>query len=222
MSIVLTFLGHAGFLLESDDTALVIDPFLTDNPVAKHKPDEIKCGHIALTHGHADHVGDTVAIARANDAMVYGAFELCEYLGGQGVSTSSGNPGGKIETDFGFVAFTQAFHSSSYEGQYMGPACGVVVNIAGVTVYHCGDTGLFSDMKLIGEIYKPDIACVPIGDRLTMGPELGARAAELIGARITIPIHFGTWPMLVESSRDFSPHGVKVHDMQPGMTLRYG
>ena len=148
MSIVLTFLGHAGFLLESDDTSLVIDPYLTGNPLAKHKPDEIKCGHIALTHGHADHVGDTVAIAKANDAMVYGAFELCEYLGGQGVSTSSGMPGGKIETDFGFVAFTQAFHSSSYEGQYMGPACGVVVNIAGVTVYHCGDTGLFSDMKL--------------------------------------------------------------------------
>ena len=148
--------------------------------------------HIVLTHGHADHMGDTVAIAKANKATVYCAFEIYEYLTEQGVQASPGNPGGKIDTDFGFVAFTQAFHSSSFEGRYMGMPCGIVANIGGTTIYHCGDTALFGDMKLIGEIYKPDIACIPVGDRFTMGPELGAKAAELIQPKVAIPIHYKT------------------------------
>jgi L-ascorbate metabolism protein UlaG (beta-lactamase superfamily) len=120
MPVTLTFLGHAGFVLEDGEHSVAIDPFLTGNPVATLKPEEIHCQSIVLTHGHADHLGDTVAIAKANGATVYAAFEIAGYLGDQGCNTEPANPGGKIKGDFGWVAFTQAFHSSSYEGRYMG------------------------------------------------------------------------------------------------------
>jgi L-ascorbate metabolism protein UlaG (beta-lactamase superfamily) len=221
MSITLTFLGHAGVLLEDGTFAVAIDPFLTGNPVAKHRPADLHCTHVVLTHGHSDHLGDTVAIARANRATVFGSFELTQYLGEQGVATEPGNPGGRITTDFGWVAFTQAFHSSSYEGRYLGVACGAVVHLGGVTVYHCGDTGLFGDMALLGEIYRPDIALIPIGDRFTMGPQLASRAAELIKPRIAVPIHYRTFPPLAQDASGFKPNGVDVKVLQPGESFRY-
>ena len=223
MPIDITFLGHAGFLLQAGDHRVAIDPFLTGNPVATMKPAEVRCGHIVLTHGHADHLGDTVAIAKANGATVYAAFEIAEYLGEQGIDkTQPGNPGGKITTDFGWVAFTQAFHSSSYNGRYMGLPCGVIVNLGDVTVYHCGDTALFGDMKLLGEIYQPDVAFIPVGDRFTMGPQLGKIAAELIKPKLAVPIHYKTWPLLVSVISAFQPAGVEVKTMHPGETWRYG
>jgi L-ascorbate metabolism protein UlaG (beta-lactamase superfamily) len=223
MSLKLTFLGHAAFLLESGEHALAIDPFLTDNPTAAKDPDDIEVTHIALTHGHADHWGDTVAIAKRNKATVIAAFEICNYLAERGITaTEPGNPGGQITTPFGWVAFTQAFHSSSYEGRYMGMPCGLVVSMGGVTVYHCGDTAIFGDMQLIGEIYRPDIACVPIGDRFTMGPHLAARAAELIRPKVAIPIHYNTWPPIEQDPSTFKPDGVEVRVMQPGETWNYG
>ncbi|MBI4539466.1 MAG: metal-dependent hydrolase [Gemmatimonadetes bacterium] len=222
MGIELTYLGHAGFLLDDGRNAVAIDPFLTDNPVAKHKPSEIRCRAIVLTHGHADHFGDTVAIAKANGATVYAAFEITAYLEEQGVSKlEPGNPGGKISADWGWVAFTQAFHSSSYNGRYMGMPTGVVAHLGGVTVYHCGDTTLFSDMKLIGEIYSPDVALIPIGDRFTMGPELATRAAEFIKPKVAVPIHYRTWPLLVQDASGFKPKGVEVKVLEPGETWAY-
>lgn len=223
MAVVITFLGHSGFLFSDGSNAIVIDPFLTGNPVAMHAPGDIRCQAIVLTHGHSDHFGDTVQIAQANNATVIAAFEITEYAASQGVKqVEPANPGGKVQTDFGWVAFTQAFHSSSYNGQYMGMPCGVVVYIGGTTVYHCGDTALFSDMKLIGEIYQPNIACIPVGDRFTMGPDLGARAAELIQPNIAIPIHYGTWPLLAQDISTFQPTGVEVKVMKPGETWSYG
>ena len=221
MSITVTFLGHAGFVLDDGAHAVAIDPFLTGNPVATLSADEIRCQSIVLTHGHADHLGDTVAIAKANNATVYAAFEIAEFLGEQGCSTEPGNPGGKISGDFGWVAFTQAFHSSSYEGRYMGMPCGVVVNLGGATVYHCGDTGLFSDMKLIGEIYRPDIAMIPIGDRFTMGPELATKAAEWIKPKVAVPIHYKTWPLLAPDASGFTPKGMEIKVMEPGESWQY-
>lgn len=222
MGISLTFLGHAGFLLSDGTHTVAIDPFLTDNPVATAKPRDIKCQSIVLTHGHADHVGDTVAIAKANKATVYAAFEIAEFLGSQGITTEAGNPGGKIMTPFGWVAFTQAFHSSSYNGQYMGMPCGVVVYLGGATVYHLGDTALFSDLKLLGEIYRPDIALIPAGDRFTMGPELATRAAEFVQPKVAVPIHYGTWPLLAQDVSAFKPKkGIVVRTMKPGETWRY-
>ena len=224
MALSMTFLGHSGFVFDDGNHKLAIDPFLTGNPVAKAKPQDVRCSYIALTHGHEDHVGDTVSIAKTNDATVLAAFEICNHLGKQGIKKlEPGNPGGKINTDFGWVAFTQAFHSSSYQGQYMGLPCGLIVNMGGATVYHCGDTSLFGDMKLIGEIYKPDIACIPIGDRFTMGPELGTRAAEFIKPKVAIPIHYATFPgVLVPDASGFTPTGVEVKILEPGETWRYG
>lgn len=221
MSLTLTFLGHAGVLLEDGRHAVAVDPFLTGNPTAARQPAEVRCGHIVLTHGHGDHLGDTVTIARANRATVYASFELTEYLAEQGIATQPGNPGGRIATEFGWVAFTPAWHSSSYQGRYLGVACGAVIHLGGVTVYHCGDTGLFGDMALLGEIYRPDIALVPIGDRFTMGPELASRAAELIKPKIAIPIHYGTFPVLVQDASGFRPTGVEVRVLRPGESLRY-
>jgi L-ascorbate metabolism protein UlaG (beta-lactamase superfamily) len=222
MPVKLTFLGHAGFVLEGGKHSVAIDPFLTGNPVATMEPQDIRCQSIVLTHGHADHLGDTLAIAKANGATVYGAFEIAEFLGEQGCNTEPGNPGGRIKADFGWVAFTQAFHSSSYEGRYMGMPCGVVVRLGDKTVYHCGDTGLFSDMKLIGELYQPDIALIPIGDRFTMGPELATKAAEWIRPKVAVPIHYKTWPLLVPDASGFTPEGVNVKVMEPGETWQYG
>jgi L-ascorbate metabolism protein UlaG (beta-lactamase superfamily) len=222
MGITLTFLGHAGFLVGDGTHTVAIDPFLTGNPVATMKPEDVQCQFIVLTHGHADHFGDTVAIAKANGATVVAAFEIVEYLGEQGVQGDPGNPGGKITTDFGWVAFTQAYHSSSYEGRYMGMPCGAVVHVGGVTVYHCGDTALFGDMKLIGELYQPDVALVPIGDRFTMGPELATRAAEWINPKVAVPIHYATWPLLVGDASGFTPKGVDVKILEPGESWQYG
>ena len=222
MAVNITFLGHAGFVLDDGQHAIAIDPFLTGNPVAKHAPEDIRCTHVALTHGHEDHFGDdTINIARRNEATVIAPFEIANYCGEQGIENlEPGNPGGRIGTPFGWVAFTQALHSSSYKGQYMGLPCGVVVNIGGLTFYHTGDTCLFSDLELIGRMYKPDVAAICAGDRFTMGPEHAARAAEMIGAKTAIPIHFGTWPLLVEEISAFQPKGVEVKVMAPAETWK--
>jgi L-ascorbate metabolism protein UlaG (beta-lactamase superfamily) len=220
MSVQITFLGHAAFLIMSGDHTVAIDPFLTGNPAATTKADAVNATHIVLTHGHADHLGDTPAIANRCGSKVFAAFEICEYLGAEhGVKNlEPGNPGGRIETDFGFVAFTQAFHSSSYEDRYMGQPCGVIINIAGKTIYVSGDTALFSDMRLIGELYKPDLAILCAGDRFTMGPAHAAKAAELVGAPRAIPCHYGTWPLLTSDLSAFKPKGVAVTILESGET----
>jgi L-ascorbate metabolism protein UlaG (beta-lactamase superfamily) len=223
MPITLTYLGHSGFLVSDGTYTVAIDPFLTGNPLARHKPDEIDCTHIALTHGHEDHFGDTIPIARRTGATVFAAFEICTYLGEQGIDkVEPGNPGGKIVAPFGWVAFTKAFHSSSYKGRYMGMPCGVVLNIGGVTLYHCGDTAIFGDMKIIRQFYTPHIAMIPVGDRFTMGPAMGAKAAELIQPQVAIPIHYKTFPLLVDDISTFKPTGVEVKVMEPGEEWQYG
>lgn len=220
MAIDIEFLGHAGFLLRSGTHAVAIDPFLTHNPVAVKQASDIACDAIAVTHGHADHYSDVPAIAKRTGATVYAAFEICEHLGEQGHETLQPmNPGGRVEAPFGWIALTQAFHSSSFQGRYMGMPCGVVVHMEGVTVYHLGDTALFGDLKLIGELYTPDVAIVPIGDRFTMGAVQGKQAAEMIGARIAIPCHYGTWPELAQDPVGFKPQGVEVQRLDPGQVL---
>ena len=217
MALSITFLGHSGFLLDDGTYRIAVDPFLTGNPAAVHTPDQIFATHVALTHGHADHVGDTVAIARQNNATVVAAFEIANWAAEQGIDqTEPGNPGGRIDFPLGFIAFTQAFHSSSYQGRYMGMPCGLVIGIGDRVFYHAGDTGIFSDMALIGEMYRPDIAALPIGDRFTMGPEQASRAADLVGAPTVIPIHYRTFPPLVQSAENFRPTTAVVREMTSG------
>jgi len=224
MPLDITYLGHAGLLLDDGQSKVVIDPFLSGNGKAKHKPEDIQCDYVALTHGHADHFGDTLPIAKANNATVVAVHEICEYCGEQGIEQCEpGNPGGAIKTDFGSITFTQAFHSSSYEGRYMGMPTGLVLRFdkPGVTLYHAGDTGLFSDMRLIGEIYRPDVAALPCGDRFTMGPKLAQKAAELIRPKHVIPIHFATFDLLTDDISDLQPLGVEVREMKIGETWSY-
>ena len=222
MALSITFLGHAGFVFDDGTHQLVVDPFLTGNELAKHNPEDVKCQTVALTHGHEDHFGDTFTILQNNDAQLIAAHEICNYVAAQGhQNINPGNPGGRLDTDFGSVTFTQAFHSSSYGGQYMGMPCGLIIEIGGVTIYHCGDTGLFSDMKLIGDIYDPEIALIPTGDRFTMGPELATRAAELIQPKVAVPIHYKTFGLLRQDIEGFEPSAIKVREMQPGETWQY-
>jgi len=222
MPLNITFLGHAGFLFDDGKHQLCVDPFLTGNELAKHKPADIQCQTLALTHGHEDHFGDTMEILANTDAQLIAAYEICNYVAEQGhQNVNPGNPGGKIDTDFGYVAFTQAFHSSSYQGRYMGMPCGLIIEIGGVTIYHAGDTTLFSDMKLIGDLYDPDIALLPVGDRFTMGPELATRAAELVQPKVAVPVHYKTFGLLRQDINGFEPSAIKVHEMQPGESWRY-
>ena len=218
MSVSITWWGHSAFLIEGNGKAVVVDPFLTGNPAATIGPEEVACTHVALTHGHEDHVGDTIMIAKANQAPVIAAFELTNWVQSQGHDlVEPANPGGRVDLGDGcWVALTQAFHSSSYEGKYMGMPCGLMIHMGGKTVYHCGDTGLFGDMKLLGEIYKPDVAIIPIGDRFTMGPELASHAADLIGAPIVIPCHYNTWPPIEVDVSTFAPREAKVEVLSVG------
>ncbi len=222
MGVDITFLGQSGFLLSDGTTTVAIDPWLSGNPVATTTADDINCDVICVTHGHEDHFTDVPAIAKRTGATVYAPYEICEYLGEQGIqAVEPMNPGGYSATPFGWVAFVPAVHSSSFKGRYMGAACGVVIHLGGTTLYHCGDTALFGDMKMIAERHNPHIAMIPIGDRFTMGPKHGAVAAELMRVPIAIPMHYGTFPLLAPDASHFKPQGVDVRVIAPGDTWRY-
>ncbi|KKK38350.1 metal-dependent hydrolase [Mesobacillus campisalis] len=199
--------GHSVVKLETGGKTVLIDPFITGNSLTDLNAEEVKADYIILTHAHNDHVGDTVEIAKRNDALVITNADLATYLGWQGVRTHGMNIGGAFEFDFGKVKMTQAFHGSGYATEdqqiiYGGMPAGVLVMAEGKTIYHAGDTGLFSDMKLIGR-HGIDLAFLPIGDNFTMGPEDAAVAAEFIKAKQVVPIHFNTFPPIKQDPQKF-------------------
>ncbi len=200
----LTFLGHSAFLLEGEKGRLVIDPFLTGNPLAKAKPEEIKVDYVLLTHGHGDHIGDGVQIAKANNATIVAPFELANYCANQGANVHPMHIGGAHEFPFGRVKLTIAHHGSSApDGTYTGNPCGFLVTMDGKTFYHPGDTGLFYDMKLIGEMNKIDVAVLPIVDNFTMGIEDAVKAAEFLQAGKVIPMHYKTFDVIDVDPEEF-------------------
>jgi L-ascorbate metabolism protein UlaG (beta-lactamase superfamily) len=204
-----TYHGHSCIQVESDTVSLIIDPFLQGNPVAKVSPNEIKVDYVLLTHGHNDHVGDAVQIAKQNEATVIAPFELATYLGWKGCQVHPMHIGGAHSFDFGRVKFTQAFHGSAFtddENQtitYTGMPGGILLTIEDKTLYHAGDTALFSDMKLIGDLSKISVAFLPIGDNFTMGPEDALIASEWIKAEKVVPIHYNTFPLIAQDGPKF-------------------
>jgi L-ascorbate metabolism protein UlaG (beta-lactamase superfamily) len=195
MSFTITWHGHATFSLDVDGHHLVVDPFFKDNPAAKTRAEAVAADFILLTHGHGDHTGDAVALARRTGALVVGNFEICNWMGRQGYDNAHAmNTGGGYDFAFGRLQMTLAFHSSSLpDGTYGGDPGGYVLVAGGKTVYIAGDTALFSDMQLIGR-KGLDVAILPVGDNFTMGPEDALAAIDYLRPRRVIPCHYNTWP----------------------------
>lgn len=204
-----SFHGHSVVMIETNGTTILFDPFINGNGQTDLKVEDVHPDVIILTHGHGDHLGDTVELAKKHDALVIGSAEMAHYLGTQGVERTHGmNIGGAYEFEFGQVKLTTAFHSNSFitnDGQiiYLGMPSGVLLTAEGKTVYHAGDTALFSDMKLIGERQTIDLAFLPIGDNFTMGPEDAALAAEYLRAKQVVPIHYNTFPPIKQDPQKF-------------------
>lgn len=219
----ISYHGHSIVKIITGNYTIVIDPFITGNKLTDLVVDDEKPDIILLTHGHNDHVGDTVAIAKASDALVIAPNELAVYLGWQGVKTHGMNIGGACTLDFGTVKYTQAFHSSSYTTEdneiiYTGMPAGILLTAEGKTIYHAGDTAIFGDMQMIGKRHPIDVAFLPIGDNFTMGPEDAASAVKLLNPQVTVPIHFNTFPPIEQDPEVFkglvTKHVVKI--MQVG------
>jgi L-ascorbate metabolism protein UlaG (beta-lactamase superfamily) len=202
--LTLTFIGHSAFLLSDGATSLIIDPFLTGNPTASIAADDLRVQYIALTHAHGDHLGDAIELALTNDATIIAVNELANYCAGKGAKVHNMHIGGAFRFPFGRLKFTIAHHgSASPEGLYMGEPAGVLVTMGGKTVYHTGDTGLFLDMKLIGELDTIDCMCVPIGDNYTMGIEDAVRAVGFVRPALAIPMHYNTFPIIMADPEEF-------------------
>jgi L-ascorbate metabolism protein UlaG (beta-lactamase superfamily) len=225
--LAITWLGHSTFLVRTPGGARVLfDPWLA-NPKCPEGWKKPKADLILASHGHFDHVDDLVRVARDTEAPVVGIFELCDWLGRKGVQNLAPmNKGGSLDILGLRVTMTDARHSSGYvdNGQmiYMGEPAGFVVRLEdGMTIYYAGDTCLFGDMALIAELYKPDIAFLPIGDRFTMDPVAAAKACELLRVRLVVPMHWGTFPLLTGTPAALKKHlpaGVQVLELEPGET----
>ncbi|WP_404453559.1 metal-dependent hydrolase [Virgibacillus necropolis] len=205
----LSYHGHSVVKLETGTHTILIDPFISGNDACDLDASSVKADVILLTHGHNDHVGDTIEMAKRNDALVVAPFELAEYLGSKGLNTHPMHIGGGHTFDFGKVKFTQAFHGSAFTEDdgttiYTGMPAGVLLTVNGKTIYHLGDTGLFSDLKLIGEMNDIDVAFVPIGDNFTMGPEDALVAADWINSKIVVPVHYNTFPVIEQNPDEFA------------------
>lgn len=201
--------GHSVVRVETDSHKIIIDPFITGNEKCDLDPDTIDVDVILLTHGHNDHVGDTMKIADRTEAQIVAINELAVYLGKKGYNAHGMNIGGAYDFDFGRVKYTQAFHSSSYEEEdgtfiYTGMPAGLLLTIDGKTIYHAGDTSLFSDLKLIGDMHDIDLAFLPIGDNFTMGPEEALVAADWVKADMVVPIHYNTFPVIEQDGKAFA------------------
>jgi L-ascorbate metabolism protein UlaG (beta-lactamase superfamily) len=203
----LTYLGHDVFVLEHKGTRIIFDPFLTGNPTAAAKPEDIKVDYVLLTHGHGDHLGDGIQIAKANNATIVAPFELATYCSNQGCTVHPMHIGGSYMFPFGRVKLTIAHHGSGAEidGQmiYMGSPCGFLVTIDGKTLFHAGDTGLFLDMQLIGEMNRIDVALLPIGDNFTMGIDDAVKAVEFLKPLLVIPMHYKTFDVIDVDPQEF-------------------
>lgn len=203
----ITYLGHAAFIVEEGNFKAIIDPFITGNPLAKTDVKSIRgLTHIFVSHGHGDHLGDTIELAKSNNALVISNAEICAYLSNKGLKTHAMHIGGRHKFDFGTVKFTPALHGSGIstdEGNIDGGnPCGFVIEVNGKKLYHAGDTGLTMDMKLL-ESENIDVALIPIGGNYTMDIDDAVRAVEFIKPKVTIPMHYNTFPVIIANPEEF-------------------
>lgn len=203
----LTYHGHSCFSLKNDQYLVLIDPFLSGNPQADIKASDINPTHILVTHGHGDHLGDAIDIAIRTKALIIAPNELAVYCQNKGAQAHNMHIGGARQFDFGWVKLTQAWHGSAViEGTniiYTGNPCGFIIKMDDKYIYHAGDTGLFGDMKLIGESCPLDCALLPIGDNFVMGPEDALKAAGMLQAKLNIPMHYNTFPVIEQDPDEF-------------------
>jgi L-ascorbate metabolism protein UlaG (beta-lactamase superfamily) len=218
-----SFIGHSCFLLESGKHKILIDPFISGNPVAKATESQKKADYILITHGHGDHLGDAVKLAKKSGAMVISNFELCTFCGSQGVEKAHPlHIGGGHDFPFGSVKLTIAHHGSTIGDklQYGGNPVGFVIRTGGKIIYHAGDTGLFLDMKLIGELDDIDLAILPIGGNFTMDIPDAVKAVEFIKPRVAIPMHYNTFDLIARDPGEFvegiKPFGAEGVVLKPG------
>lgn len=214
-----TYYGHSCLYVESGGKRIIIDPFLSGNPNSGISPEDIKVDAVLLTHAHDDHFGDCIEIASNNDCPIIAVFELAMYCTERGTKAHAMNIGGSYSFDGFHIKFTQAFHGSSLrEGtqyRYAGQPAGILLTMGGKTLYHAGDTALFGDMRLIGEMNTISLAALPIGDNYTMGPDDAAIAAQWLRAKSVIPLHYNTFPVIRQNAARFSnllaEKGIECH-----------
>jgi L-ascorbate metabolism protein UlaG (beta-lactamase superfamily) len=225
MSVRVSWHGHAVTHIETPMVKLLIDPFIDGNAAATIKPDDIEADVILVTHGHGDHVGDTVAIAKRTGALVISNFEIINWLKAQGLENVHPlHIGGARAFEWGRVKLTIAHHGSAMpDGSYGGLAAGLLLYLGGIRIYHAGDTGLFFDMKLIGEPGL-DLALLPIGDNFTMGPDDALRAIKLLEPKRVIPLHYDTFDVIQQDALEWSTRvqretDTEVHVLEPGGSI---
>jgi L-ascorbate metabolism protein UlaG (beta-lactamase superfamily) len=217
------YLGHACFALSDGDTTVLIDPFLTGNPKAAISAQDVAATTILLTHGHADHIGDTVAIAKRTGATVVAIVELAGELGEEGVDVFGPNLGGTAKFDWGWAKLVPAWHTSTTPKGTVNTPAGLLINFEDTMIYHLGDTCVFSDLQLVGKRHPIDIALMCIGGHYTMDPVDAVDAAQLVGAKTVIPCHYNTFPLIEADAASFksdveSATGSDVVVLDPGET----
>jgi len=227
MAIKYTWIGHGTHSLEIGGRKILVDPFLSGNPSTNVSADSVEADYILVSHGHFDHTGDLVSIAKRTGATVISNFEIINWLQGKGIAedkTHSHHIGGGFKYDFGYVKLTIAHHGSSLpDGSYGGSPAGFLITAEGKKVYLTCDTGLFDTMRLYGE-ERIDLFVLPIGDNFTMGPDDALRAVKLVNPKMAVPTHYNTWPLIAQDAKSWAKRveaetKTKVSVLSPGESL---